>query len=295
MLARESGPPKNWAPAASAVTLPHMIHPAAIVSPDAQIGANVKIGPYAVIEGSAVVGDDCEIGAAVIVSTYARLGKGVMVRPCAVVGGDPQDIHFDRSVHSTVNIGDHATLGEHSTVHRSTQPGGETRVGARCFVMAASHVGHDCVLESNVIIAQGAMLGGHVSVGASAFIGGGAAVHQFVKIGRMSIMQGNSVLTQNLPPFSISAEVNELRGLNVIGMRRSGFSAPTRHAVKAAFDLVYRRGLNIGQALEAAAQSTWISEAEEFFEFIRNAGRRGVCRMSRRTRDQASADEDKHA
>jgi UDP-N-acetylglucosamine acyltransferase len=137
-----------------------MIHPTAIVSPDAKIGANVKIGPYAVIEGSAVVGDDCEIGAAVIISTYARLGKGVVVRPCAVVGGDPQDIHFDRSIHSTVNIGDYATLGEHSTVHRSTQPGGETSVGERCFVMAAGHVGHDCVVEPRAVIAHGAMLGG---------------------------------------------------------------------------------------------------------------------------------------
>lgn len=268
-----------------------MIHPTAIISPDAKIGANVKIGPYAVIEGTAVVGDDCEIGPAVIISTYARLGKGVVVRPCAVVGGDPQDIHFDRSLHSTVNIGDYATLGEHSTVHRSTQPGGETRVGERCFVMAAGHVGHDCVVEPRAVIAHGAMLGGYVTVGSLAFVGGGAGIHQFVKIGRMAIVQGNSALTQSLPPFCIGAAVNELWGLNVIGMRRAGFSAPTRSAVKAAFDLVYRKGLNMGQALESAAQSEWPQEAEEFFALIRDPGRRGVCGMSRRTRDRASNNE----
>ena len=268
-----------------------MIHPTAIVSPDAKIGANVKIGPYAVIEGAAVVGDDCEIGAAVIISTYARLGKGVVVRPCAVVGGDPQDIHFDRSIHSTVSIGDYTTLGEHSTVHRSTKAGGETLLGERCFLMAAGHVGHDCFVESRVVLAQGSMLGGYVTVGSLAFVGGGAGIHQFVRIGRMSIVQGNSVMTQSLPPFCIGAAVNELWGLNVIGMRRAGFAAPTRSAVKAAFDLVYRKGLNMGQALESAAQSAWPQEAEEFFALIRDPGRRGVCGMSRRTRDRASNNE----
>lgn len=263
-----------------------MIHPAAIVSPQAQIGADVKIGPYAVIEGAAVIGNGCEIGPGVVVSSYARLGKDVVVRPCAVVGGDPQDLHFDRSIHSTVEIGDGTVLGEHSTVHRSTKSGGKTSIGEGCFIMAAAHVAHDCAVEANVVIAQGAMLGGHVSVGNGAFIGGGAGVHQFVRVGRLSIMQGNSTVTQNLPPFCISAAVNLLVGLNVIGMRRAGFSAATRNGVKAAFDLVFRKGLNTGQALEAAACSTWLPEAEEFFEFIRNPGKRGACGMLRRSRNR---------
>jgi UDP-N-acetylglucosamine acyltransferase len=269
-----------------------MIHPAAIVSPEAQIGANVKIGPYAVIEGSALIGDDCEIGAGVVISSYARLGKNVIVRPYAVVGGDPQDLHFDRSMHSTVHIGDRTILGEHSTVHRSTQRGGKTCVGEGCFIMASGHVAHDCTVESNVVIAQGAMLGGHVSVGAGAFIGGGAGVHQFVRIGRLAIMQGNSTVTQNVPPFCISASVNLLVGLNVIGMRRAGFSSATRNGVKAAFDLVFRRGLNVRQALEGASGSSWLPEAEEFFAFIRNPGKRGICGMSRRLRNRLSNRDD---
>lgn len=270
-----------------------MFHPAAIISPEAQIGADVKIGPYAVIEGSAVIGEGCEIGPGVIISSYARLGKDVVVRPCAVVGGDPQDLHFDRSIHSTVHIGDRTVLGEHSTVHRSTKPGGKTCVGEGCFIMASGHVAHDCTVESNVVIAQGAMLGGHVSVGAGAFIAGGAGVHQFVRIGRLAIMQGNSTVTQNLPPFCISAEVNLLVGLNVIGMRRAGFSSGTRNGVKAAFDLVFRKGLNVGQALEAASGSTWLPEAEEFFAFIRNPGKRGVCGMLRNSRDRISNRDEK--
>ena len=266
-----------------------MIHPAAIVSPEALIGSDVKIGPYAVIEGSAVIGDGCEIGPGVVISSYARLGRNVVVRPGAVVGGDPQDLHFDRSTHSTAHIGDRTVLGEHSTVHRSTQAGGKTCVGEGCFIMASGHVAHDCTVESNVVIAQGAMLGGHVSVGAGAFIAGGAGVHQFVRIGRLAIMQGNSTVTQSLPPFCISAAVNLLMGLNVIGMRRAGFSAATRNSVKSAFDLVFRSGLNVQQALETASGSAWPSEAEEFFTFLRNPGKRGVCGMLRRSRDRSSS------
>lgn len=281
-------PTKNCAIVVSPASLSKMIHPAAIVSPEAQIGANVKIGAYAVVESSAVIGEGCEIGPGVVISGYARLGKDVVVRPYAVIGGDPQDVHFDRSVHSTVLIGDRVVLGEHSTVNRSTKLGGMTSVGEGCFIMASAHVGHDCVVESNVILAQGAMLGGHVHVGASAFIGGGGGVHQFVKIGRLAITQGNSAITQNLPPFCMGAAVNVLAGLNVIGMRRAGFSPATRNGIKTAFDLVFRKGLNFGQALEAAAGYTWLPEALEFLDFIRDLGKRGVCGMQRHSQNRVS-------
>jgi UDP-N-acetylglucosamine acyltransferase len=147
--------------------------------------------------------------------------------------------------------------------------------------MAAAHVGHNCVIGNNVIIANNCLLGGYVRVGDGAFLGGGCMFHQFIRIGRLAMTQGASAFGKDIPPFVIAAERNHVFGLNVVGLRRAGCSAKDREEIKAAFKLVYLSGLNIRQALEKAAAKQFAGPAREFLEFVANATKRGICPLKR--------------
>lgn len=259
-----------------------MIHPTALIASDAILGSEVRVGPYAVIESGAQIGDGCVIGAHTLISGFVSMGCENRVHAGAVLGADPQDIRFNPATPSRVLIGSHNQFREHCTVHRASVPNGQTCIGDHCFLMAGSHVGHDSVVGSGVILANGSMLGGHTRIGNGVFLGGGCAVHQFVRLGRLVICQGNSAITKSLPPFTMAAGINGLSGLNVVGLRRAGVSPAGRASIKTAFDLVFRRGLNLAGALEEAAPAAWEAEALEFLEFIRDPGPRGLCGLTRR-------------
>lgn len=269
-----------------------MIHPTALISPDATLGTNVRIGPYAVIESGAQIGDDCVIGAHVVISGFVSMGPQNVIHSGAVLGADPQDLRFDTSTPSRVLIGKNNQIREHCTIHRASIRNGQTRIGDHCFLMAGSHVGHDSEMGTGVILANGSMLGGHTRIGDGVFLGGGCAVHQFVRLGRLVICQGNSAITKSLPPFTMAAGINGLTGLNVIGLRRAGVSSSGRASIKAAFDLVFRRGFNVSQALQEAIHHPWEAEAFEFLTFIRDPGTRGLCGLASRS---AKADDDSRA
>jgi len=255
------------------------IHPTAIIHPEAILGEGTEVGPYAVIEGAAKIGEGCVIQAHAVVGAHVTMGRENTVGYGAVIGGDPQDFAFKSEVRSEVRIGDRNRFREHCTIHRGTTEGSATVVGNDCFLMAGAHLAHNVHLGNSVVIANNALLGGHVHVADRVFIGGGAVFHQHMKVGRLVIAQGISGYSKDIPPFTIGAEVNMIAGLNVVGLRRGGFSPTQRNEIKEAFAVVYRSGLNITQALAAAKEKTWGPEATEFFEFIAAAKKRGICAL----------------
>ncbi len=253
------------------------IAPSAIIHPGAQLGANVTIGPYAVIEGAAKIGDGCTIQAHAIIGARVRMGSGNLIGYGAIVGGDPQDFAFDPATASEVVIGDGNKIREYCTIHRGTAEGSATIVGDDCFLMAGAHLAHNVHLGNGVVLANNALLAGHVIVEDRVFVGGGCVFHQHVRVGRLAMCQGLSGFGKDIPPYAIAGRINGVAGLNVVGLRRAGFTPPQRAEIKAAFALLYRSGLNVSQALAEAAQKTWGPEAQAFWDFVAGSKKRGLC------------------
>ncbi len=254
-----------------------MIHPTAVIHPDAELGTDVIIGPYVVIEGPAIIGDGCEIQAHAVIGGHVEMGKDNVIGYGAIIGGDPQDFAFKPEVRSSVRIGNGNKIREYATIHRGTTEGTSTVLGDGCFLMGGAHLAHNVLLGNHVIIANNALLGGHVHVGERVFIGGGCVFHQFIRIGRLAICQGSSAFSKDIPPFTIAAERNGIAGLNVVGLRRAGLSAAQRSEIKEAFRMLYRSNMNTTQALAAVQELALGAEAREFFDFVAGAKKRGLC------------------
>jgi UDP-N-acetylglucosamine acyltransferase len=255
-----------------------MIHSTAVIHPDAKIGRGVTIGPYAVIEGAARIGDGCTIHAHAVIGAHVTMGRDNAIGHGAFIGGDPQDLAFKPEVRSEVRIGNGNKIREYCTIHRGTKEDTATLVGDGCFLMAGAHLGHNARLGDGVIIANNALLGGYVQVDDRVFIGGGCVFHQFIHIGRLAICQGGSAFSKDIPPYVTASGVNDVAGLNVIGLRRAGFDARQRAEIKVAFDLLYRRGLNVSQALAAARERSWAEPAQAFWIFVAET-KKGLCRF----------------
>src|SRR5438874_9144998 len=226
-----------------------MIHQTAAIGSGAKIGANVQIGPHSVIGGAVTIGDDCVIGANVVIEGEVSIGRSNRIGHGAIIGGEPQDVGFSPATRSRVEIGERNIIREQSTIHRGTTADSATKIGDENFLMVGAHVGHNCVVGNKVIIANNVLLGGYVSIDDQAFLGGGTTFHQNMRVGRLVIVQGNSAFSKDLPPFSLAAERNTVFGLNVIGLRRAGFSAAQRDAIRRAFKLLSLSGLTMRQAL----------------------------------------------
>jgi UDP-N-acetylglucosamine acyltransferase len=254
------------------------IHSTAIVDPGAQIGADVEIGPFCVIGAGAVIGDKCRIQAHAVIEGSVRMGTGNFIGYGAIIGAAPQDLSFDPKIQSTVEIGNDNTIREYCTIHRGSTEGSSTTIGDGNFLMAGNHLGHNCVIGNGVAMANDCLLAGHVRIDDRAFIGGGSRFHQGIRMGRLVMAEGR--FTQNLPPF-LSAAKNEVFGFNVVGMRRADFSGAERDEIKRAFKLLYRSGLNTKQALEKAAETEFGPVGREFFDFVANAGKRGIVQYAR--------------
>ena len=212
------------------------IHSSAIVAPSAVIEKGCSVGPFAIIEEDVILGENCMIEAQAIIKKGTVLDKNVQVGHFAVIGGNPQHLDFDPKVKSSVRIGSAVRLGEGVTIHRSIYSGKATYVGSNSFLMGYSHVGHDCNLEDNVILANGALLGGHVTIGSYTFIGGGAGIHQFVRIGEGVMVGGLSEVSKDVPPHVTISGRNRACGLNLVGMKRRGIKGDDANALK----FVYR-------------------------------------------------------
>jgi UDP-N-acetylglucosamine acyltransferase len=242
----------------------------------------VNVHPTAIIEDGAQLGAGCVVHAYAIVTRHAVLGDGVVVHPFAVVGGDPQDLRFDPTTVSGVRVGARTVLREHVTIHRSTKPDGWTEVGADCFLMAGSHVAHDCRVADKVIMANTVLLAGHVHVGEGTFIGGGAGIHQFARIGEGTMVGGAARVSLDVPPFTMVTERDEIVGLNVVGLRRRGLPRATIEELKKAFRAVNVPVGNMREIAAAAlASGTYASdEARRYLEFF-GAGKRRIARARR--------------
>jgi UDP-N-acetylglucosamine acyltransferase len=252
-----------------------MIHPTAIISPQATLDPSVEVGPYAVIDAGVSLGANCVVGPHAYLTGVTVVGPGNHFHAGCVIGDAPQDLKYDGTP-TRLRIGERNVFREHVTIHRSTTPDGETLIGNGNLLMAGSHVGHNCCVGNHIIMANGALLGGHVQVFDRAFISGNCGVHQFVRVGSLAMMQGGALLTKDLPPFTILHNVNELCGLNSVGLRRAGMPAEERMELKRLYRLLFRSGKNLRQAAAEAASLVGSATARQLLEFLA-ASKRGVC------------------
>ena len=255
-----------------------MIHPTAIVHPQAQLDPSVEIGPYAVIDGHVSMGPGCRVGPHVYLTGHTRIGANNRFYAGCVVGEAPQDVKY-KDEPTELRMGDNNLVREGATVHRSAKAGEVTLIGSNNFLMVNSHVGHNVVVGDHVILANGALLAGHVEVGDRAFISGNCLVHQFVRVGALAIMQGGSAISKDLPPYTGARGDNGICGLNVVGLRRAGFSADERLELKKLYHKLFRSGENLSGAAAQARREFTSAPAKVLLDFVASATR-GVCRDS---------------
>lgn len=253
-----------------------MIHPTAVISPEARIGENVSIGAYSIIDAEACIGDNCTIDPHVWIAGKTTLGEHNFIGFGSQIGGNPQDHSFDPSTDSGTVIGNHNTIRENVTINRSTHSGENTTIGDRNFLMVGAHLAHDVVMGHHNTLANNVMIAGHIQLGDHIFLGGGAGFHQFIHIGSYAISQGNASISKDVPPYCMVHGQNHLAGLNVIGLRRAGFSAPQRQEMKRAYNLLFKSGLSMSDALQACEKQEWSSKAEVLIEAARQPSRKGV-------------------
>ncbi|MCS6865846.1 MAG: acyl-ACP--UDP-N-acetylglucosamine O-acyltransferase [Gemmataceae bacterium] len=275
------------------------IHPTAVVSPEAVFADDVRIGAFAVIEGPVTIGPGCVIGPHAHIIGPVTMGANNQVGTGVVIGSPPQHRAY-RGEPTAVEIGDENIFREHVTVHRGMPVGvgsatGVTRIGHRNLFMVNSHVGHDCVVGNDCTLVNGALLGGHVVLEDRVLLSGNCAVHQFCRVGRLALVSGTSGVSKDVPPFWIQWQMNQVRGINMVGMRRAGMSTADITAVRKAFRTIYlaRPALLLREALrQIEAEWGHVAAIRELLTFIRSS-KRGICGAHRFVR--SSADDDSAA
>ena len=265
------------------------IHPTAIIHREAELSQDVEIGAYVCVEGPAKIGPGCVLQSHAVLIGNVSLRQNNLVGHGSVLGGAPQICAFIPSTRSEVIIGDGNTFREHCTVHRGAGEGSATVVGNSNYIMAGAHLGHNVKIGSNIILANNVLLGGYVQVGDRAFLGGGSVYHQHIRVGKLVITQGNSGFSKEVPPYTLGAEINWIIGLNVVGARRAGLTADERQEVKDAFNLLYKSGLNTGQALDRSRDRHWGPHGREFFDFVAASGKRGIANLMESRHKERSA------
>ena len=262
------------------------VHPTAIVEPGARLGDGVQVGPYCVVSGEAEIGRGTTLANNVTIIGCVSLGSGNTVHPYAVIGGEPQDVSY-RGSPTRVVIGDRNVIREHVTISRGTEKErGETVIGSENYLMAASHVAHDCVIGDHVMLANGVLLGGHVRVHSHASLSGSVAVHHWVTIGGWAFVAGVSRVLHDVAPFMLSEGMPARpRCVNTVGLRRGGFSRESIAAVTESYRLLYRAKVGLEPAREILrSQGMLLPDVEHLLEFLgcQQGGRHGRGREQRR-------------
>jgi len=254
------------------------IHPEAVVQPGAELGADVTIGPFCAVGPNVRLGDRTTLRSHVSVDGHTTMGAGCEVWPFASVGGKTQDLKYKGGAPRLV-VGENTVIRECATLNCATFDGGETRVGSKCLIMAYCHVAHDCLVGDRVVMANNATLAGHVIIEDDAIIGGLTGVHQFVRVGRMSILGGFTKAVKDVPPFMMAdGDPLKIFGPNKVGLERHGVSPETQQALKEAYKIVFRMDLTTDKALERIeAELAPAPEIRHFVEFIRKS-ERGISR-----------------
>jgi len=251
------------------------IHPTAIVDPTADLAEGVSVGPYSIIQGQVVVGPDTEIGSHVVIKEYTTIGARCRIFQFAALGEVPQDLKFKGELSHLV-IGDDNTVREFATMHRGTAGGGGvTRVGHGNLFMAYTHVAHDCIIGDGVVMSNAASLAGHIVVEDRAILGGFVVVHQFSRIGRHAFIGGASAVTRDVPPYTMAVGNRaKLVGLNLVGLKRSGFADGTVQSLRQAFELLFTSGLNLKEAMAQVREDVpQTPEIQHLLWFVENSER----------------------
>jgi UDP-N-acetylglucosamine acyltransferase len=253
------------------------VAPTARVDPHAAIGPGTKIGEFCVIESDVSIGARCVLEPYVFVKRWTTLGDDNEISAGTVLGTDPLDKVFTGE-RSYLVIGDGNKIREHYTISRGTKPESVTRIGNANYIMTSGHVAHNCVVGDNVVIASCALLAGYAEVEDHAFISGGVVVHQYSKIGAYAMIGGNTRVNSDAPPYFLYSDFNIApKGLNLVGLRRAGFKAEQIAKLKNAYQLLYRSGLKLPDALERIEAEAASEETARLVAFIRGS-KRGICR-----------------
>jgi UDP-N-acetylglucosamine acyltransferase len=254
-----------------------MIHPTAIIHPDAVLGEGVEVGPWSIIAGTVKIGARTKIGPRVTIEGHTTIGEDNEIFTGAVVGSLTQDKKADGGV-SYLRIGDRNTIREYATLNPGTLNGTETVIGNDNLLMAYAHVAHDCVIHNNTTLANNATLAGHVIVEDRAIIGGLSGVHQFIRIGELSITGGHSKVVQDIPPFMmVDGHPARAFGINAVGLERAGFSKEEKSAIKKAFKLIFKSGLAIKSVIKQIRLEIPASPSIQTILTFLEKSERGIC------------------
>lgn len=255
------------------------IHPTAIVDPKAELGSDVQVGPYAIIGEEVSIGSGTQIGPHAVIEPFVSIGRDCRIFHFASIGATPQSLKFEGEK-TYVKIGQGSIIREFVTIHRGTGfGGGITEVGERNFLMAYTHIAHDCKTGRMVVMANNATLAGHITIGDYATVGGLTAIHQFVKVGDYAFIGGKSAVVKDIPPYVIAAgDRARLHGMNTVGLKRHGFAQSTLNELKKVYRIIFRIGLTRNEAMERVkAEVEQIPEVVKFLEFIQSS-QRGITR-----------------
>ncbi len=253
-----------------------MIDPSARISASAVIADDAEIGPNVIVGDYSVIGSGTRIMANAVVGPWTTIGCNNTIHYGAIVGHDPQDFGYNGEECYAV-IGDHNIIREHATIHRGNRAGTTTTIGNANFLMVNAHVAHNCTVGNNTILAGGSLLAGHVTVEDRVIISGNCVVHQFCHIGRFAMMRGLSRTSRDVPPFCIMDETHTVKTLNLVGLRRNGFDQKRVRAIKNAFAILFRSGLNMPNAVARVEEELEITDDVRYLlEFIKGS-KRGVC------------------
>lgn len=254
-----------------------LIHPTAIISPEAQLDTSVEVGPFSIIEGPVQIGANTRILSNVHISGNTRIGENNEIHMGAILGHIPQHKSY-KNAESGLTIGNGNVIREYVSIHRAYHPGENTVIGDDNFLMGYSHIAHDCQVGNRIVLANGALLAGHAHVSDGANISGNVAVHQFVRIGALAMIGGLARVAKDVPPFMLVEGNSTVRGINAVGLRRAGFSLEERNKVKSAYKVLYRQGLNVPQAMEILQRHyADCRPVADLIDFIKKSVR-GICR-----------------
>jgi UDP-N-acetylglucosamine acyltransferase len=250
------------------------IHPTAVVSKDAVLGKNVEIGPYCTIEGNAQIGDDTILKSHVFVGEDTIIGKGNQIYQGAIVGSISQDLKYDGG-RTYLYIGEGNIIREYVTINRGTAEGAATTVGNRNAFLAYTHIAHDCTVGNSVIMSNLSTLAGHVEVEDCAVIAGYVGIHQFCKVGTMAMVGGMTKITKDVPPFvKVQGDPARVYGLNSVGLERNGVEKADRRILRQAYNLLYRSGYNVSQAIEEIKSDLEINDTlAHLLDFLERSDR----------------------
>ena len=255
------------------------IHPTAVIYPGAKLAPDVEVGPYSVIGEHVVLGSGSSVGAHCVLTGHTTIGMNNHFYTGATIGSIPQDLKYKKGEETFLEIGNNNNFREYVTVNCGTiEGGGTTRIGNNVHIMAYSHIAHNCVIHDGVIIANGGTLGGHVEIGERAILGGLVGIHQFVRIGKLSIIGGVSKVVQDVIPFAtVDGHPARVYGLNRLGLKRAGIKTDVQENLKHALKLLFRSGLSREEALQKIKRECGQSpEIAHLVDFIQHS-ERGIC------------------